>query len=74
MRPPRSGGIANDTTCVNVVDRNGNMFSATPSGAWLPSVIAGDTGYSVPSRLQIVRVDAGPSESSWRRASGRVSR
>src|SRR6266478_2905588 len=33
-----------DTTCVNVVDRKGNVFSATPSGAWLPSVIAGDTG------------------------------
>src|SRR5215204_4022369 len=35
---------ANDTTCVNVVDKEGNMFSATPSGAWLPAVVAGDTG------------------------------
>src|SRR5262249_44828627 len=33
-----------DTTCVNVIDRFGNAFSATPSGAWIPSVIAGDTG------------------------------
>ena len=41
-----------DTTCVNVVDRNGNVFSATPSGAWLPSVIAGDTGIPFTSRLQ----------------------
>jgi gamma-glutamyltranspeptidase/glutathione hydrolase len=47
-----SGGIVNDTTCVNVIDRNGNMFSATPSGAWLPSVIAGDTGIPFTSRLQ----------------------
>src|SRR6185295_9470650 len=47
-----SGGIVNDTTCVNVIDRNGNMFSATPSGAWLPSVIAGDTGIPLSSRLQ----------------------
>ena len=47
-----SGGIVNDTTCVNVIDRNGNMFSATPSGAWLPSVIAGDTGIPFSSRLQ----------------------
>jgi gamma-glutamyltranspeptidase / glutathione hydrolase len=46
------GGIVNDTTCVNVIDRNGNMFSATPSGAWLPSVIAGDTGIPLSSRLQ----------------------
>ncbi|MFN0104106.1 MAG: gamma-glutamyltransferase family protein [Bryobacteraceae bacterium] len=41
-----------DTTCVNVVDRQGNVFSATPSGAWLPSVIAGDTGIPLSTRLQ----------------------
>src|SRR5262249_7270290 len=35
---------ANDTTCVNVVDKEGNLFSATPSGAWLTAVVAGDTG------------------------------
>jgi gamma-glutamyltranspeptidase/glutathione hydrolase len=43
---------ANDTTCVNVVDRDGNMFSATPSGAWLPAVVAGDTGVLMGQRLQ----------------------
>jgi gamma-glutamyltranspeptidase/glutathione hydrolase len=36
--------MARDTTCVNAVDRDGVMFSATPSGAWMPSVIAADTG------------------------------
>jgi gamma-glutamyltranspeptidase/glutathione hydrolase len=45
---PASGssgrGDAHDTTCVDVIDHWGNGFSATPSGAWLPSVIAGDTG------------------------------
>ncbi len=41
-----------DTTCVNVVDSKGNAFNATPSGAWLPSVIAGDTGLPFSSRLQ----------------------
>src|SRR3954466_7709266 len=25
-----------DTTCINAVDRMGNAFSATPSGAWIP--------------------------------------
>ncbi len=50
--PSNSGGIVNDTTCVNVVDKDGNMFSATPSGAWLPSVIAGDTGIPLSTRLQ----------------------
>jgi gamma-glutamyltranspeptidase / glutathione hydrolase len=39
-----------DTTCVNVVDKWGNVFSATPSGAWLPSVIVGDTGIPLSSR------------------------
>lgn len=41
-----------DTTCVNVADRFGNVFSATPSGAWLPSVIAGETGIPLSTRLQ----------------------
>lgn len=47
------GGVSKDrdTTCVNVVDRSGNAFSATPSGAWLPSVIAGDTGIALSMRL-----------------------
>jgi len=43
---------ARDTTCVNVVDRDRNMFSATPSGGWLPSVIAGDTGLAMSERMQ----------------------
>jgi gamma-glutamyltranspeptidase/glutathione hydrolase len=41
-----------DTTCVNVVDSHGNVVSATPSGAWLPSVIVGDTGIPLGTRLQ----------------------
>ncbi len=43
---------ANDTTCVNVIDAQGNVFSATPSGAWLPCFVAGDTGIPISSRLQ----------------------
>ena len=52
--PPTTapGTAANDTTCVNVVDRQGNAFNATPSGAWLPSVIMGDTGLPLSSRAQ----------------------
>jgi len=41
-----------DTTCVNVIDSAGNMFSATPSGAWVPAVIAGDTGIPLSQRAQ----------------------
>lgn len=49
---------ANDTTCVNVIDKEGNMFSATPSGAWLPAVVAGDTGVLMGQRLQSALTDA----------------
>jgi gamma-glutamyltranspeptidase/glutathione hydrolase len=48
---------ANDTTCVNVVDKDGNLFSATPSGAWLPAVVAGDTGVLMGQRLQSALID-----------------
>lgn len=50
---------ANDTTCVNVVDKDGNMFSATPSGAWLPAVIAGDTGVMMGQRMQSFLLEEG---------------
>lgn len=48
---------ANDTTCVNVIDQDGNLFSATPSGAWLPAVVAGDTGVLMGQRLQSALTD-----------------
>lgn len=48
----------NDTTCVNVVDKDGNLFSATPSGAWLPAVVAGNTGVLMGQRLQSALTDA----------------
>jgi len=50
--PAAAGAVDQDTTCVNVIDRWGNAFSATPSGAWLPSVIVGDTGIPLSTRLQ----------------------
>jgi gamma-glutamyltranspeptidase/glutathione hydrolase len=50
---------AHDTTCVNVIDKDGNLFSATPSGAWLPAVVAGDTGVLMGQRLQSFVLEAG---------------
>lgn len=41
-----------DTTCINSIDKDGILFSATPSGAALPSVIAGDTGIPLTQRAQ----------------------
>ncbi len=55
--------MARDTTCVDVVDKDGMMFSATPSGAWMPSVIAGDTGIPLTQRAQsFVLVKGNPNE------------
>jgi gamma-glutamyltranspeptidase/glutathione hydrolase len=51
--------IANDTTCINVVDKQGNMFSSTPSGAWIPLTIAADTGIGFGTRLQSLFVTEG---------------
>ena len=52
-----------DTTCVNAMDKDGNMFSATPSGAWLPSVIAGDTGIPLTERANaFVLTDGHPNQ------------
>ncbi|BDC51857.1 gamma-glutamyltranspeptidase [Bryobacterales bacterium F-183] len=44
--------MARDTTCIDVIDKDGLVFAATPSGAWLPSVIAGDTGIPLTQRAQ----------------------
>ncbi|PYT26141.1 MAG: gamma-glutamyltranspeptidase [Acidobacteria bacterium] len=44
--------LARDTTCVDAMDRDGVMFASTPSGSWLPSVIAGDTGIPLTERAQ----------------------
>jgi gamma-glutamyltranspeptidase/glutathione hydrolase len=44
--------MARDTTCITAMDKNGIMFAVTPSGAWLPSVMAGDTGIPLTQRAQ----------------------
>lgn len=55
--------MAKDTTCVDAIDRDGMVFSATPSGAWMPSVIAGDTGIPLTQRAQqFVLVEGNPNE------------
>jgi len=55
--------MASDTTCVDTIDKDGLVFSATPSGAWLPSVIAGDTGIALTARAQsFILVPGSPNE------------
>jgi gamma-glutamyltranspeptidase/glutathione hydrolase len=55
--------MSSDTTCVDAIDKDGIVFSATPSGAWLPSVIAGDTGIALTERAQsFLLVQGSPNE------------
>jgi gamma-glutamyltranspeptidase / glutathione hydrolase len=46
-----STGVSKDTTHIAVIDKDGNVFDATPSGGWIPgAVILGDTGIGISVR------------------------
>jgi gamma-glutamyltranspeptidase/glutathione hydrolase len=55
----KTAGAPGDTTCVDVVDKDGNLFSATPSSGWLlgGAFIAGDTGVPLSNRMQVFDLD-----------------
>jgi gamma-glutamyltranspeptidase/glutathione hydrolase len=46
------------TTTVQAADREGWVVSMTPSGGWLPAVIAGRTGMGMSQRMQSFVLDA----------------
>ena len=48
-----------DTTSIQVVDAQGNLFSATPSSGWLlgGAFVAGDTGVPMSNRMQAFRLE-----------------
>ena len=50
MRPLPDKLASKDTTSVNIAVADGTMFSASPSGAWMPSVVAGRTGIPLTQR------------------------
>ncbi|MDX2153069.1 MAG: gamma-glutamyltransferase [Bryobacteraceae bacterium] len=55
--------MARDTTCVSAIDKDGIVFSATPSGAWLPSVIVEGLGIPLTQRAQsFLLVEGHPNE------------
>ena len=66
---PRSGGFRlqaegpaaekGDTTSLQVVDADGNLFSATPSSGWLlgGAFVAGATGVPMSNRMQAFNLD-----------------
>jgi len=54
-------GESGDTTAIEVADRHGNLFSATPSSGWMlgGAFIAGDTGVPMSNRMQAFRLEPG---------------
>jgi len=50
--------FATGTTSIQAVDKEGWVVSVTPSGAWVPCVIAGRTGFGMSQRAQSFVLDA----------------
>ncbi len=56
----RDGETRGDTCHLDIVDRWGNMISATPSGGWLQSnPVVPELGFPLGSRLQMAWLDPG---------------
>jgi gamma-glutamyltranspeptidase/glutathione hydrolase len=54
-----TAGVIKDTTHISVIDRDGNVFDSTPSGAWIPtSPILGKTGIAMSVRGESFWLDA----------------
>jgi gamma-glutamyltranspeptidase/glutathione hydrolase len=68
-------GFTRGTTSVIAADANGWLVSMTPSGGWIPAVIAGRTGIGMSQRMQAFVLDPAENPSmSSRPANGRASR
>jgi gamma-glutamyltranspeptidase/glutathione hydrolase len=55
---PDTGSFYRGTTSVIAADKDGWIVSMTPSGGWLPAVIAGRTGVGLSQRMQSFVLDA----------------
>ena len=57
---PTMAGIDGDTCHIDVIDRWGNMVSATPSGGWLQgSPVIPDLGFCLGTRMQMFWLEEG---------------
>ena len=54
---PETGSMLRGTTSVIAADEDGWLVSITPSGAWIPAVIAGRTGVGMSQRAQQFVID-----------------
>jgi len=56
----RSGEVRGDTVHIDIIDRQGNMFTATPSGGWLQSSpVIPELGFPLGTRAQMFWLDEG---------------
>jgi len=55
---PNDSGFFQGTTTIQAADKEGWVVSITPSGAWIPAFIAGETGIGLSQRMQSFVLDA----------------
>jgi gamma-glutamyltranspeptidase/glutathione hydrolase len=56
----RDGRVRGDTVHIDIIDKAGNMFSATPSGGWLQSSpVIPELGFPLGSRAQMFWLEEG---------------
>lgn len=60
---PNDEGFFQGTTSIQAVDEEGWIVSVTPSGGWVPAVIAGKTGVGLSQRMQSFVLD--PAENPY---------
>lgn len=60
---PDDDGFFQGTTSIQATDEEGWIVSVTPSGAWIPAVIAGKTGVGLSQRMQSFVLD--PAENPY---------
>ena len=57
-QPSFDDGFRAGTTSIQAADEEGWVVSVTPSGGWMPAVIAGRTGIGMSQRMQSFVLDA----------------
>ena len=60
---PNDAGFFRGTTTIQAADKEGWVVSVTPSGAWIPAFIAGETGIGLSQRMQSFVLD--PAENPY---------
>jgi len=63
VQVPDDAGFFQGTTTIQAADKEGWVVSITPSGAWIPAFVAGETGIGMSQRMQ--RFDLDPAENPY---------